>query len=147
MGSRIFVGGRPVAFSLGYRPQPPTPAVDLDGSGRILDLSPIPPDSPDSPMRAGVAYRDPDTGMVLRIVERLRIEEGWGTSRFWCDRYCVPFSALLEWVELGLMDAAMERGSPTKRFRCRDETRILDWIARKHHRYLPEKLRRQAERR
>lgn len=91
----------------------------------LIDTSPIPETSPESPFRAGIPYRDPSTGLTYRIVRALDMSEGWGTADFWMQRYgVVDFRFVQEWVERGWLDAAMVRGSPTKRYRCRDERKI-----------------------
>lgn len=102
--------------------------------GDIVDTAPIPPDSPESPFRAGFAYHDPDDDLVYRIVMHLDIQgQGWGTAAFWMARYGVTtFSFIREWVARGWLDAAMEQHAPTKRFRCRDERQIYNALKKLH---------------
>lgn len=132
MPSRIVIRGRPWWQSPDFR------VVDIPGSVRNsdgelvseVDLTPIPPDSPERPFREGQAYQCPDDGVVYRVVSRGRLTGagGWGAVDFWLDRYACSFADLRDLAERGLLDAAMEAGSPTKKFRCRDERRVADFL-------------------
>jgi hypothetical protein len=87
----------------------------------------IPVWSPESPFRDGYAWRCPDDQVNYRIVKKINIQEGWGTAAFWMERYGVTtFNYVREWVERGWLDAALQEGSPTKRYRCRDERKIYE---------------------
>lgn len=93
------------------------------------DGTPIPPGSPDSPYRAGEPYFDEAEDVVYRIVSRINVAEGWGTAAFWMKRWACYYVDLLSLVRKGWLDAAMEEGSAVKRFRCRDERRVLASLA------------------
>lgn len=127
MSSRIVWNGRTLWASRDYRPYRPMP-VGRTKTGEVVSPAPIPADSPDSPFRAGVPYTDPEDKITYRVVAKLDLREGWGTAAFWMARYHVTWDVLVEWVERGWLDAAMEQGSPTKRFRCRDEGRLLAYL-------------------
>lgn len=96
----------------------------------VINTQAIPPDSPESPFRDGHAWRCPDDQLTYRVVQSIDISAGWGTAAFWMTRYGVTFLFVREWVERGWLDAAIEQGTPTKRYRCRDERRIYEalWV-------------------
>jgi hypothetical protein len=127
MSSRVFDRGRVLYASPDYAQYKPMPR-SLDRGGNPIDQAPIPMDSAGSPQRQGIPYRDPEDGLVYRIIDRLNIQEGWGTAGFWMKRYTVAWDVIVLWVERGWLEAAMERGSPTKRYRCRDERKLLEYL-------------------
>jgi len=92
------------------------------------DGTPIEPDSPDSPFRVGTPYHDVHEDVWYRVVARLNIAEGWGTAGFWIARWGCFYGDVLKLVRMGWLDAALEHGSAVKRFRCRDEIRVLRWM-------------------
>lgn len=126
MPSRVVIRGRAAYQTRDWRAAHVRPAPrDVDADGVTLPGAPVvgPPRPPS--LRAGYPYRDPETDLVFRVVERLDPAEGWGTADFWCRRFRVDFDKLAEWVQLGWVDAAVEAGSPTRRYRPRDEGRLL----------------------
>lgn len=129
MSTRVISRGRQIYASRDYRPPRSTP-LDLNKDGEPINTHAIPAHSPESPFRAGVPYIDPEDEfkLVYRIVQKLDLAEGWGTADFWMRRYHVEFKTLAEWVARGWMDAAIEQGSPTKRYRCRDESKLLTYL-------------------
>ncbi len=138
MPSVIRINGRPIAATRNYRKgdqyiggtEIKAPVLPRDKDGKVLDTSPIPPSSPDSPFRVGEPYADPHDQIVYRVVGpgRCPPSEGWGTMHFWTARWDCYFSDLVKLVQMGWLDAAMEQGSATKRFRCREEQRCVDWL-------------------
>lgn len=126
MGTRAVVGGRTVFASRELRARETATPVNTDREGKLLSIHPI--DSADAPFREGVPYRDLDTDIVVRIVQKLHIAEGWGTLEFWLKRYGCRFETFQLFTEMGLIDAAMEQGSPTIRYRVRDEQKVLDHL-------------------
>lgn len=122
MATRVVYQGRVLFRSPDWRPFKPMPS-ERGPDGEPVDTRPVAGDG--RPREVGVAYTCPDDGLTYRIVQRLDLSEGWGTAAFWQARYQVPWPTIAGWVERGWFDAAMEAGSPTKRFRCRDERRIL----------------------
>ncbi len=111
----------------GWGTRAPTPhaPVPVLADGRMAPVeaiaSPTPPD-------AGLPFEDTELGITFRVVRRLDLREGWGTAGFWMERYKVPWEAVAEWVRRGWLDAAVEMGSPTRRYRLRDEQRVLAWL-------------------
>lgn len=95
----------------------------------ILDTTAIPPH-----VERPRLMQHPDDGLTYRVVRKLRIqEEGWATAHFWMERYGLTnfagdkgYQFIREWVHRGWLEAAMEEGSPTKRFRCLDEHLIYE---------------------
>lgn len=133
MPSVIKLNGKMYTASRGYRPglvaQDGRPqANNLRKDGALCDGTPIPPGSPDSPFRDGTPYEDQREGVVYRIVHNLNISEGWGTAEFWVKRWGCLYADLLHFAQLGWLDAAISYGSAVKRFRCRDEHRVLRWL-------------------
>lgn len=121
MATRVVLGGRAVFASRDFRPRT-TP--DFRGQdGEPVDLSPIPSSSPESPMRAGETFVDEDD-VAVRVVRALDVREGWAPLGFWLRRYDVGVEVLARWCRLGVFDAAVEASSPTRWFRCRDESRV-----------------------
>lgn len=117
MPARAVVGGKTFYTSKGFR---------LKRRPEYFDASPVPPESPESPFREGVAWTDPQDGITYRVVApgRLKPEEGWGAAEFWMARYGCLYEDLRRLVERGLLDAALEGKTVTKRFRCRDEDEV-----------------------
>lgn len=139
MSSRIIYKGHDIFRSRDYR-KPVRVQVPVDRDGTPVSSQPIAPDSPASPFRQGVPYRDKDDGLVYRIVDKINVAEGWGTAAFWIARYSCTWKELIIFVEKGWLDAAIEAGSPTKRYRCRDEQKILGWMSeRRANSKLPSK--------
>jgi len=105
---------------------PPIPRF-VDAKGKPVSTQPIPTHDPDSSYRPGIPVPDPD-GVTYRVLQYLDPRQGWGTAEFWLKRYPVTHRTLLEWVHLGILDAALELGSPTKRYRVRNEARIVQYL-------------------
>ena len=103
----------------------------MNEDGSKYDPGAIPPDSPASPYRAGVPFHDKADGITYRVVGALDRNEGWMLASFWTHRYDIPIEVLFHFVERGWIDAAFEVSSPVKRFRCRDESKIVQWLASK----------------
>lgn len=142
MTTKAVINGR-VAYSNGRIPKSDSVAAGEAFPFRVeqvspiktkkvaVDTNPIPGDHPHSPFREGTAMRDED-GVIYRVVRELKPEDGWGTAEFWTKRWGIsspndPQAAwkfMRDWIARGWLDAAMQAGSPTKRYRCRDERRI-----------------------
>ena len=133
MASRIVLEGETYAanptFALVRRPEVP---LDRDDKPLVLG-KPVAPDDPRSPFRAGEAWTCPEDGVTYRVVPDLRLEphDGWGAMRFWKARWRCTAQDVLYMVERGILDAAIEEGCAVKRYRCRDEQRALDEVARR----------------
>lgn len=85
----------------------------------------IPPSSPRSPFRAGTGFFCPQDRLTYRVVASLDMGGGWVTSEFFQRRWLIAHSAVLGLARAGLLDAAMLEGSAVRRYRCRDEARVL----------------------
>lgn len=98
-------------------------AVDKDGMP--VGALAVAPDDPRSPFRAGVNVTDEDEGINYRVVRHLDPKDGWATSEFWQKRWGIRHTQLIKLVAAYLVDAACEEGSRVRRYRCRDEARLL----------------------
>ncbi len=134
MAGVIKIRGQVYATSRDYRANlsvagaAPPSAVNERSDGLPCDGTPIPPDSPDSPFRVGAPYYDEHEDIHYRVLQRINVAEGWGTAAFWLKRWGCYFPELLKLVRMGWLDAAFEAGSAVKRYRCRDEVRVLAWL-------------------
>ena len=128
MPSRVILRGHTAWVSRDYRA--PVDRTPRRRDGSVIDDARVQPDSPDSPYRAGVAYYDADDEVEYRAVRARALDprEGWRTADFWLDRWKADWKALKTLIEKGWLDAAIEEGSATKRFRCRDEARVIEWL-------------------
>lgn len=132
MPSIIRVNGRGIAHSPDWRPgqvagySPATSNNLRKGMLVHADGTPIPADSPESPFRAGVPFYDEHEDVVYRRIENLNVAEGWGTAAFWQKRWKCLYRDILHLVQRGHLDAAIERATNLKRYRCRDEHAALE---------------------
>ncbi len=128
MSSRMVANGRVIHMSrdLYVRRKPHSAALPRGPAGEpVPSAFPIAPNSPRSIFRAGVALKDREEGCTYRCVKHLDPLEGWAPTEFWQKRWKVDHKAVIAYVESGLLDAAVEEGSQVRRFRCRDEWRLL----------------------
>lgn len=130
MPSRVIMRGQTAWASRDYRPLGPD-RLPRRRDGSVIEDERIQRDSPDSPFRAGVPYYDADDEMEYRAVSSKTLDpaQGWRTSDFWVARWSTDWRSMRVLVEKGWLDAAIEHGSAVKRFRCRDEHRVLKWLA------------------
>jgi hypothetical protein len=133
MSTRTLVRGRTAFASKDWRPDfvagaAPAPALERslrDPTGWV-GHTPIPPQAATS-HQDGVAWRDPEDDVVYRVLAGpLLPGDGWASAGFWRTRWAVRFSELRRLVEMGLLDAALERDSARRVFRCRDERLVLE---------------------
>lgn len=128
MPSRIFMKGRNIAVSRSYR-RLVKPAfserVDPDRTeehnGQQIyapteQLPEFPPEWPHVHV-VGRPYFDKDDKLNYRLIDKLRLEEGWCTADQLVDHYKINYAELLDWARRGVVDPAMEFGCPTKRYR------------------------------
>lgn len=108
---------------------PAQPEVE---NGAVVDDR-IPPNSPRSPYRAGTPYYDVVQDIEYRVVGSgiLDPRQGWATAAFWVKRWKISYKQLVQLVQRGMLDAAMEQSSDVRRFRCRDERSVLQLIEAK----------------
>lgn len=126
MVSRIIVHGRTAWASPTFR-VPPRTRNPTKASGEPIKDFRIEPNSPDAPFRIGSPYFDPEEQIEYRVVrpEILQPSDGWGTADFWCTRWLATFDFLKKMISKGWVDAAIEAGTRVRRYRCRDEQRVL----------------------
>lgn len=129
MATRILIQGRTSFASADYRP-PRRVLHPTTKDGKLLEDTRVDPAS--KPFRAGSPYYDADDGIEYRAVgpAAIDLQQGWRTAGFWLDRWNTDWTALRRMVDFGWLDAAIEVGGATKRFRCRDERRVLEWLAK-----------------
>lgn len=88
-----------------------------------LNPLPIEPD-PGMPRAIGSPIWDEDDRLFYRVVVTLDPLAGWCLAEQLLEHYGVPYVVLLDWCVRGLVDPAVEQGSPTKRYRVRDGSRV-----------------------
>lgn len=127
MAQRMLLYGRVVIQSKDW-PQA-TDSLPRNKAGEIIDVR-VDPGSPDSPFRAGAPFYDKADEITYRVVRvgGTAPLDGWRSADFWIKRWELDWPRLRILVEKGWLDAAMEEGSAVRRFRCRDEHRVLAWI-------------------
>jgi hypothetical protein len=133
MPTRIFIGGQAAWTSGDYedpRRRLIKPVFPARRDGALLRDQRVEPSAATTPFLAGVPYYDPDDGIEYRAVQprALDLRQGWRTAEFWLDRWGVDWKTLRTFFDRGWLDAAIETGGATKRFRCRDEESVLAWI-------------------
>lgn len=75
--------------------------------------------------RRASIYVDPRSGIAYEMKDRLDPKE-WVTADTLMRWYSASFTQVVAWVNHGRIAAAMERGSPTKRYRVRDPKYLLE---------------------
>lgn len=86
---------------------------------RDLEENPPPPFER-SPQLPGVPVDDAVDRVTYRVLGKLTPADGWVTLATVMRWYAVEREQVFAWVRRGAIDAAMEHGSPTKRFRVLD---------------------------
>lgn len=132
MSSRIIAHGRVASASRDTPWHRPT-LYPTNRRGEPIVIAEVDPGGPDAPWHphGGTLY-DADLGLEFRVVGPgvLDPAQGWASADFWCRRWKADFEKhVVPLTRKGWIDAAAERGSPTRKFRCRDESRCLEWIA------------------
>lgn len=100
-------------------------AAPLDPARYMVD----PEDREPPELKNGDIFHDAEDDLNYRVISRCRPEEGWAVATFWLGHYSTSFPTLIQMCQVGIMDGAMEHGSPTKRFRVRSEARAKKWLA------------------
>lgn len=105
--------------------------VPKDRNGNRIEDDRISPHDPRSPFRAGYPFWDRGDDVTYRVVGGgcLSLADGWGTAEFWMKRWKVDLRDVLDLARRGILDAAFEESTPTKRYRCRDERAALDELS------------------
>lgn len=123
MSTRVVVNGRLLYVGGG-----PTGGMSAGALERAVDDEgkPLPPEPivvRDEGPAAGHPWDDPD-GITYRVVSRLAADGGWVSAATVMRWYTVDFDVVVRWCAMGLLDAAMEAGSPSKRYRVRDPWKL-----------------------
>ena len=118
MSSRLIINGR-AWQSRDYKPVAGPPLMP-----RGKELAIDPKSQPQLIPAAGEPFKDREDDVTYRVVSKLNLNEGWCLDEQLTKRYGIDYKLLLRLVRAGLIDAAMEQGSPTKRFRVRDDQKI-----------------------
>lgn len=122
MPTRILYRNRVIYYSSDFRHTNWKRGVPRTKSGEIKDCArAIPPTSPASPFRAGVALWDREERVSYRCVSNLDPLLGWAPTDFWQRRWGVDHKSVIAFVEHGYLDAAVLEHSQVKKYRCRDE--------------------------
>jgi hypothetical protein len=129
MPSRILIRGRNVAVSStfkGRRKIIPIERVNPNlqedwGDGRQV-FSPTQPTPEFPPEWPGVQvigrpFWDDADKLNYKMVYKLNLEDGWCTADQLLKFYSISYKELLYWARSGIVDPAMQYGSPTKRYR------------------------------
>lgn len=129
MPTRIVIGGRTVAASPNYQHKPLRfiPKRDLEtlADPRVK--------AEEAPYREGLPYFDAEDGIEYRSVSPTSLDprNGWRSADFWIVRWSIDWATLRRFKDMGMIDAAIERGGARKQFRCRDERKVLAWLEEK----------------
>jgi hypothetical protein len=126
MPARILIRGQ-VAVRTGDWTRPVAAPVPRNKAGEVLSGQPIAPSSPESPFREGLPFYDKDEDLTYRVIAKINVSEGWGTSSFWIRRWHAPHTLLVKACQMGLLDAAIDPEG-VRRYRCRDELRTRAWL-------------------
>jgi DNA-binding transcriptional ArsR family regulator len=137
MATRVVVHGQEVWSNQDHRRLMMRPSAREGANVRRSRLMPDPvpidvagaiqPDSVDSPFRVGVGYFDSEEQVAYRVVRSGMINwtDGWATIAFWRNRWKLSVEEVFRLTRAGLLDAAMEDCSQVRRYRCRDEQKVL----------------------
>ena len=126
MSGKIIIRGRTYLDTARARLPDPRKLLNTDGNGEFVDCS----------VAVGGVYRAGHAvlvdGVAYREVSRLDPLDGWASLQFWTARWQCSAKIVLQFVELGLLDAAQIAGTATRKFRCRDERLVVEsptWLA------------------
>ncbi len=136
MSTRLIVRGRTAWASRDYWQEERQRLVDARvhrAEKRLAeDLEEHPPEPAQrSPQLPGIPWTCPVDGVTYRKVHKLTAAEGWVTAAIVMGWYGVSHEQVIKWVRRGIIDAAVEEYSPTKRYRvlipnvCDAESRVL----------------------
>jgi len=124
VGTRVIIGGRTQWATRDiWAKRPPLPASDPDKAAPVVDplvrtLKVV-----------GVPFYDQEDDLHYRVVAYLDPRAGWCLATQLCELYRVSYLCLLDWCRRGHVEPAMEKGSPTKRFKARDHAALLKLAA------------------
>lgn len=119
MSTRMVINGRPFYADRSYREA---------RRPEKFDQTPVVPTLP--PVReVGRPFLDEDDAIYYRIVSFLDPRAGWLLAEQVMKRYAIGHGTLLMLAKTGVLDPAMEQGSPTKRYRVRDDATLRRLVA------------------
>lgn len=129
MAARIVLNGQLAWGTLGLgtaRAAPRTVLLDRDPeSGALLEAPSYRREGP----VVGVPWQDPDSGLRYRVVQRLSTSEGWVGAPTIMRWYSITHRQVLDLLERGLLDGALEVCSPTKKYRVLDPAKVIAHLA------------------
>lgn len=117
----MVIGGR-LVFTNSYARPPVPELIDRD---KVL---PVVPET-ERVKEVGHPFYDEDDDLNYRVVEWLDPRAGWLLAEQVMKRYSIGFGTLLKLARMGVLDPAMEKGSPTKRYRVRDDSSTRKVVA------------------
>lgn len=122
MGSKIIIRDRVWAASRDYRPaKPGVPVMEMSQRHPIPAYQPLVHET-------GRPFYDEDDDLNYRVVDHLDPRQGWLLVDQVMRRYNTNHTYVLRLARMGYLDPAMEQGSPTKRYRIRDDQKIRDTV-------------------
>jgi len=137
MGTRIYLDGKPVWANLNSyleaqrapRPSPVNTRRTRRGAPVKIDctaaISPDPGSVVAQRFTAGVPFYDTKEQLTYRVVHSLNPLEGWAPIGLWRARWNLTHMEVIYLARDGLLDAVIEAGSQVRRYRCRDEYRVV----------------------
>jgi hypothetical protein len=126
MSVRVWIHGRVVYQREMSRVEVTRPEYDENGQQIFYDAI-APGDVPQpQPLTQGKLWRDPDTKLFFRVVDRavLRMNEGWASEKYWCDELHVTPGPFTQLCREGLFDCAAAIGE-VRRYRCLDYAKTM----------------------
>lgn len=97
-------------------------------AGAFVPLAPLPLPKPAPAQPTFV--QDEGSGVRFRIEPKLSVDLGWVTANTIGRWFDIQPHTVHHLARVGLLDAAMEMGSPTRRFRVLNTTKVRSEIAR-----------------
>ena len=122
MSTRMVMNGR-LVYTNEFAPRPVPALIDRD---KVMAVVPEPAERV---REVGKPFYDEDDDLNYRVVEWLDPRAGWLLGEQVMKRYNIGFGTVLKLARMGIIDPAMERGSPTKRYRVRDDSSTRKVVA------------------
>lgn len=128
MGYRLYLNGQLAAEREMRRPETTRPGPRDEVTGAAW-CDPVPAGTYPQPLRSGVPWVDPDTGLTYRVVDRhvLRADQGWAGSDFWINELRCTASVWGRLLREGFFDLARTPDG-ARRYRCMDYARAMDRV-------------------
>lgn len=96
-------------------------------------------------------FKDMEEGLTYAVYARLDPRAGWCLASQLMEELEVPYPVVVGWAISGFLEAAIERGSPTRRFLVRDMGQLRrlakSWHEEKARREYVENLGKKTEKR